>query len=234
MQPWVVSVNVGPVRDLDGIEGSTGIDKRPVDGPVRIGELGVAGDGIGDARRHGGIYQAVYAFAREDLDGWGERLGSRLRPGLFGENLTTAGIDVNQALMGETWRVGTALLEVVSVRIPCATFQGWLGLQALDATTWVRRFAAEGRPGPYLRVLEAGTVSAGDALVVEHRPDHDVTVSTLFKALTTDRAQLGRVARMPGLDRLHPDVRERVLRHREPAPAVAGPVRATDTPRSSA
>lgn len=233
MQAQVVSVNVGPVRDLDEIGARTGIDKRPVPGPVRIGERGVAGDGIGDTRHHGGIFQAVYAFALEDLDAWSERLGSRLRPGLFGENLTTSGIDVNQARVGETWRVGTALLEVVSVRIPCSTFQGWLGLHALDATAWVRRFAAEGRPGPYLRVLEPGTVSAGDRVEVEHRPDHDVTVSTLFRALTTDRALLDQVARMPGLDRVDPAVRERVHRSRGGPRADTSRVSATDTPRSA-
>ena len=121
-----------------------------------------------------------------------------VRPGLFGENLTTAGIDVNGAIVGETWRVGSALLEVVSVRIPCSTFKDRLGTEGFDETGWVKRFTAEARPGPYLRVLEPGALTAGDAVVVEHRPDHDVSVSVLFRALTTDRPLLQRVARMRG------------------------------------
>jgi MOSC domain-containing protein YiiM len=63
----------------------------------------------------------------------------------------------------------------------------------------VKRFAAAGRPGPYLRVLEEGTLQAGDALVVEYRPAHDVTVSTMFRALTTDRSLLPELLQVEGL-----------------------------------
>ena len=203
----VVSVHVGRPRDevWAGSLRRTAIDKRAVTGPVAVGELGVAGDEVADSKHHGGTYQAVYAFAREDLDYWAEQLGQPIRPGLFGENLTTSGIDVNEALVGERWRIGTVLLEVVSVRIPCSVFKGWMGVSGYDDARWVRRFAAVGRPGPYLRVLEPGTLSAGDPLVVEHRPDHDVTVSTMFRALTTERSLLPRLS---GLDRIDPQARE--------------------------
>lgn len=207
MNARVVSVNVGLARDEEWAGGlrRTAIDKRPVAGPVEVAELGVAGDQVADTEDHGGIYQAVYAFAGEDLDDWAERLGAPLRPGMFGENLTTSGIDVNEALMGERWRIGTVLLEVVSVRIPCSVFKNWLGLNGFDDAAWVKRFTATGRPGPYLRVLEPGTLSAGDPVTVEHRPDHDVTVTTMFRALTTDRSLLPRLA---GLDRIDPEARD--------------------------
>ena len=149
-----------------------------------------------------GLAGAVYAFAREDRDHWAAELGREIPPGLFGENLTTAGIDVNEALLGERWRIGTVLLEVVSVRIPCSVFKNWLGVSGYDESRWVKRFAAAGRPGPYLRVLEPGTLRAGDPIEIEHRPDHDVTVSTMFRALTTERALLPRLA---GLDRIDPE-----------------------------
>lgn len=206
MSGRVASVNVGLARDeaWAGYVRRTAIDKHPVDGPVRVGELGLNGDEIADTKHHGGTYQAVYAFAREDLDHWAGQLGRPIPPGLFGENLTTVGIDVNEALMGERWRIGTVLLEVVSVRTPCSVFKNWLGVSGYDDARWVRRFAAAGRPGPYLRVLEPGTLAAGDALVVEHRPDHDVTVSTMFRALTTERSLLPRLA---GLDRIDPQAR---------------------------
>jgi MOSC domain-containing protein YiiM len=209
----ILSVNVGRPRDeqMPGRVKRTAIRKRPADDPVKVHELGLEGDQVADTRHHGGTYQAVYAFASEDLDTWGARLGEPLPPGFFGENLTTEGIDVNEALVGERWRAGTALLEVVSVRIPCNTFKGWLGAHGLESTAWVKRFTAEGRPGPYLRVLEPGVVAAGDPLVVEHRPDHEVTVSTLFRALTTDRDLLPLVAGLAELDRLDPEARSTAL-----------------------
>ncbi len=200
----IVSVNVGLARDEEWASDlkRTAIDKRAVTGPVEVGPLGLSGDEVADTVDHGGTYQAVYAFAREDLDYWAERLGQPLRPGMFGENLTTSGIDVNEALVGERWRIGTVLLEVVSVRIPCSVFKNWLGLHGYDVHQWQKRFTASGRPGPYLRVLEPGALTAGDGIVVEHRPDHDVSVTTLFKALTTDRTLLPRLV---GLDCIDPE-----------------------------
>ena len=107
--------------------------------------------------------------------------------GQFGENLTTRGIDVNEAEVGERWRVGDALLEVASVRIPCNDFKSWMGRCGYDDRAWVRRFAAENRPGPYLRVLAQGHAPRRRRAEVAHRPGHGVTVSTMFRALTTDR-----------------------------------------------
>jgi MOSC domain-containing protein YiiM len=90
-------------------------------------------------------------------------------------------------------------------------FKNWLGVNGYDDTQWVKRFAAAGRPGPYLRVLESGTLRAGDPIVVEHRPDHDVTVSTMFRALTTERSLLPRLA---GLDRIDPEARREAVAYR--------------------
>jgi MOSC domain-containing protein YiiM len=174
-------------------EWRTSIDKRPVAGPVRVETLGVAGDQVSDTKHHGGIDQAVYVFAREDLDLWGKRLDVRFENGQFGENFTTQGIDVNEALLGERWRIGSAVLEVAEVRIPCNTFKNWLAEMGVDNTAWVKRFTAEGRPGPYLRVIEPGVVTAGDELTVISRPWHDITVATMFRAFTTDRSLLPRL-----------------------------------------
>ncbi len=169
---------------------------------VRAGRgvrLGLAGDQVSDTRNHGGVDQAVYAFAREDLDRWAAELGREIPDGQFGENLTTFGIDVNEAEVGEHWRVGTCLLEVCSIRIPCLDFKNWMGLNGYDPTAWVKRFAAQARPGPYLRVLEVGTLEAGDEISVVHRPGHGVTVTTMFRALTIDRTLLPELLRVPGL-----------------------------------
>lgn len=182
------SVHVGrPQLRAWAAIGQTAIEKRAVDGPVRARRLGLEGDEVGDTRHHGGVDQAVYAFAREDLDVWAEALGAPIRDGLFGENLTTSGYDVNAAEIGERWRVGGAVLEVASVRTPCLDFQGWLGELGFDSNGWVKRFAAQGRPGPYLRVIEEGDLQAGNEIEVVHRPGHGVTVSHMFGALTTER-----------------------------------------------
>lgn len=200
MSPFIRSVNVGTPRPREWAEiGRTAIEKHPVTGPVRVTALGLEGDQVGDTFHHGGVDQAVYAFAREDLDLWADQLGAPLADGMFGENLTTSGIDVNEALVGERWRIGSALLEVASVRIPCNDFKGWLGESGLDNTRWVKRFASAGRPGPYLRVLEEGTLEAGDDLVVVDRPGHGVTVSTMFRALTTDRSLLPQLLEVDGI-----------------------------------
>ena len=194
------SVHVGrPVpREWAGI-GETSIEKHAVEGPVRARRLGLDGDQVSDVANHGGVDQAVYAFAREDLDHWAEVLGKPIRDGLFGENLTTSGYDVNAAELGERWRVGSVVLEVASVRTPCNDFKGWMGETGFDNTAWVKRFAAEGRPGPYLRVIEEGVLRAGDPIEVVHRPGHGVTVSHMFRAITTDRHLLPDLLVVDGL-----------------------------------
>ncbi len=122
----------------------------------------------------------MYAYAREDLDAWESSLNRELPCGVFGENFTTGGVDVNGAVIGETWAVGTALLQVSCPRIPFVTFAVWLGQER-----WVPRFTTALMPGAYLRVLRAGEVRAGDAVVVRDVPDHRVNVRTAFLALTT-------------------------------------------------
>jgi len=177
----------------------TAIRRRQVDGPVRATALGLAGDRVAHPDIHGGLDMAVYAFAREDYDRWGEQLGREVPDGLFGENFTTQGIDVNEALIGEQWRIGGALFEISKVRIPCQTFKGRMGEAGFDDTGWLKRFTADQRPGPYLRVLEEGEVRAGDALHVVRRPGHGITVSHMFRALTTERELLPDLLRIDGL-----------------------------------
>jgi MOSC domain-containing protein YiiM len=139
-----------------------------------------------DLRFHGGADRAVYAFAREDLDDWQRELGRPLGNGSFGETLTVAGMDLRQALIGERWRVGPdVVLEVTGARVPCRTFAGWLGERG-----WVRRFTQAASPGALLRVIDPGDVTPGDPVLVVDRPAHDVTVSRLFRAVTTERATL--------------------------------------------
>jgi MOSC domain-containing protein YiiM len=164
----------------------------------------LVGDFIGDRKHHGGDGQAVYAFQREDLDEWERRLGRELRNGFFGENLTTVGLEVNDARLGERWQVGRdVVLQVTTPRIPCSTFRGWIGEKG-----WARIFTAVGRPGSYLSVVTPGTIRAGDPIEVIHRPDHAVTISMAFRATTTERALLPRL--LEAGDDLDPALRRAV------------------------
>ncbi|MGY1723391.1 MOSC domain-containing protein [Blastococcus sp. SYSU DS0533] len=167
----------------------SGIDKRPVAGRVAVGPAGLDGDVQVNRRYHGGDGQQVYAYAQEDADVWIAELGRELPPGRFGENLRTTGVDLTAAVVGERWRVGTALLEVTAPRIPCANFARFW-----DEPQLVKRFTAHGASGAYLRVLEAGDIGAGDAIEVLHRPGHGVTVGLTFRVWTTQKHRVAELA----------------------------------------
>lgn len=157
---------VHALRTDSGPVGVTAIDKRAVRGPVRIGRFGLRGDVQADRAYHGGEDQAVYAYGQDDAEHWARELGRDLPAGWFGENLRVGGLDPNAARIGERWRVGAdVLLEVTAPRTPCATFARWVGGE--DERGWVRRFRDAGRVGAYLRVVQRGSVQAGDPVVVE-------------------------------------------------------------------
>jgi MOSC domain-containing protein YiiM len=200
----VLTVNVvhALVPDTRGDLDRTAIDKRPVSGrvPVRaagVGAVGVQGDRVVDTRHHGGPDQALYAYAVEDLRWWARELGRDLTPGTFGENLTTEGLDVTGAVIGERWRVGSGglELEVTVPRVPCATFQGWMG-----EPHWVKRFTAHGAPGAYLRVVAGGDAGADDDVEIVHRPEHGMTVGDVFRVRRAPEDGLRRLLGMPGLN----------------------------------
>jgi MOSC domain-containing protein YiiM len=190
--PKLVSVNVGTPQQLALRRGRpmmSAITKQPVDGRVKVEGVNVAGDAQADLRVHGGPDKAVYAYAREDIAWWEAELERELPPGMFGENLTTEGIDVSGALIGERWRIGTVELEVCQPRQPCSK----LGLRFEDLRM-VKRFARASRPGAYLRILKEGELGAGDAIEITHRPDHEVTIALVSDAVLLDDALLSRAA----------------------------------------
>jgi MOSC domain-containing protein YiiM len=161
--------------------GFTAIDKRPQLERVPVGELGLRGDSVCDVKNHGGPDLALYAYAAEDSEWWAEQLGREIPSGLFGENLRTEGLDITNALIGETWRFGDGpdAVEVMvrAPRIPCVTFQ-----HRMQVPGWVKRFHQEGRPGAYLKVLKTGVIGAGDPVTILSRPEHEVTVAVMFAA----------------------------------------------------
>ncbi|MCB0875394.1 MAG: MOSC domain-containing protein [Solirubrobacterales bacterium] len=172
-RPRLITINGSPRK--------TGIFKEAVSGPVLLRDDAVAGDAVVDTAVHGGVDKAVYAYAAEDYGWWSGELGRDLAPGWFGENLTTSGIAIGGARIGERWRVGEALLEVSEPRQPCSTLGAKMGDQR-----FVKRFARSLRLGTYLRIVEAGPVEAGDPIEVTSRPAHEVTIELLGRVLFED------------------------------------------------
>ena len=190
----VLSVNVGTPRDFEfhGRHVKSAIWKAPVGGRVAARGVNLEGDDQADRRAHGGPDKAVYAYAVEDVRWWERSLGHSLSAGQLGENLTTEGIDVNEALVGERWEVGTTVLEVSEPRVPC-----WrLGVRMEDAG-FIRRFTEALRPGAYLRIVLEGLVGAGDAIRVVERPDHGVSIRDVFRIYSRDREEAGRLLTVP-------------------------------------
>jgi MOSC domain-containing protein YiiM len=173
----------------------TAIDKQPRDGRVAVTPLGLDGDTQADRRNHGGVDQALYAYAEEDAAFWSAQLGRELPPGRFGENLRVAGLDVSGALVGERWALGPEVEAVVTApRIPCRTLAGFW-----DVPDIVERFLAAGRLGAYLRVERGGSVGTGDPVVVRSRPAHGITVAEVARIRTRATGEAGRLVGIEGL-----------------------------------
>ena len=197
MSARVLSINITSIvheGEWTGSEGRTGIDKRSVSGPIEFKNNGVAGDRIIDTNVHGGYDQAVYAYASEDAQWWENEIKEVIPAGRFGENLTTEGIDVNAALVGEKWKIGSVILEVSQPRIPCRVFAGFW-----KRATLIKDFTQAGRPGAYLRIIQEGTAQAGDAIEVIYKPEHSIRISDLFAAKSGERSKINEIKVVPQL-----------------------------------
>jgi MOSC domain-containing protein YiiM len=202
-------VNVGAPRpvQVDGDTILTAIWKHPVQGRVPVRGVNLRGDDQADRTVHGGPDKAVYAYAAEDTEWWETELDRPLDPGVFGENLTVRGLPVSEAVIGEQWAVGTALLQVSQPRLPCFK----LGLR-MDDPRFLKRFARARRPGAYLRILREGDIAAGDAINVGERPPHGVTSALVSRAILGERQLLA--AALTAVE-LPPDLRAWMLERAE-------------------
>ena len=196
----VVSVNVSKPKDVvhDGAVVSTGIYKEPVKGRLWVRKLGIEGDGQADLTAHGGPDQAVYAYPVEHYAYWEEQLGRDPLPfGQFGENLSITGIDEASARVGDTLKIGTAVLQVTQPRLPCYK----LGIRMGAGKTFPKRFQKSGRVGFYLRVMKEGELAAGDRIERVDVPD-SVTIAEFLKVYGSKRPSrraISRVLAAPGL-----------------------------------
>ena len=190
----VLSVNVGGVREFEfnGRPAKSGIWKSPVAGRISARGVNLEGDDQADRRVHGGPDKAIYSYALEDIRWWEQELGRSLQYGEFGENLTTEGIDVNDALIGERWEIGTTVLEVSEPRVPC-----WRLAVRMNDKVFAPRFMRALRPGAYLRIIVEGDVGAGDEIRVVGKPDHDLTIRDVFRIYALDRDEVERLLAVP-------------------------------------
>ena len=211
MSGHVTSVNVGrPAPLATGrriVESAIG--KAPVEGPVAVRGVNLAGDEQADKANHGGPDQAVYAYASEDAAFWSDVVGRELAPASFGENLTLAGVDVSGARIGERWRIGSAELRVAGPRVPCFKLEARIGVPGFQ-----RAFLHAGRPGAYLAIVQEGELQAGDAVEIVHRPEHAVTVALVIEALILDRSRVPELAparadMLPKLAAWHEEMQEK-------------------------
>ena len=194
MSARVLAVSVGRPREFDyhGRPARSAIWKSPVEGRVAVRGVNLAGDDQADRQAHGGPDKALYAYAVEDARWWEAKEGRPFAFAEFGENLTTEGIDVNGALVGERWAIGSALFEISEPRVPC-----WRLGARMNDPKFIVRFTEALRPGAYMRIVREGDVGAGDAIEAVSKPDHDLSVRDVFRIYTRDRQEVGRLVDVP-------------------------------------
>ena len=196
----IQSVNVGNVETVAYGNKSfeTGICKRPAEGSVRIGTLGLEGDAIVSTRHHGGPDQAVYAYSTDDYDWWAEEAGLDCVPGLFGENLTISDLPTDMNV-GDRFLIGEVVLEATAPRIPCDTFAARMQDRGFGMA-----FRQAERPGVYFRVLNEGAVQAGDVVTLVESAEFEVSILDLFRQkyrLQHDAGDLQRLLEAPIAER---------------------------------
>lgn len=191
---------VGPVAPLGAGGVPSGIDKRAVAGRVWLGHAGFAGDAQGDRRHHGGPEKAVHHYPFEHYALWRDEIGMcdlLSRPGAFGENVSTIGLAEADVAVGDTFRVGGALIQVSQGRQPCWKLDRRFGVPGI-----ARRVQRNGWTGWYHRVLEEGHVGEGDEFVLVDRPAPAWTIERLWRALHVDTLNLDELAVMATLPHL--------------------------------
>lgn len=201
MRVTIDAVLMGRVAPLASTGKPSGIDKSASAGPVRIGFEGLDGDEQADRRNHGGPEKAVHHYPLDHAPAWRADLPGAPalveRPGAFGENLSTHGLTEADICVGDLWRAGTALLQVSQARQPCWKLNARFGV-----TDMAVRVQKTGRTGWYYRIIETGTVRAGDDLALVERAHPDWPLSRLLRVFYVDRldrAALAEIAALPSL-----------------------------------
>jgi MOSC domain-containing protein YiiM len=213
----IATVNVGTPRATpggpDGRAWRSGIWKSPVLHPVPVGTLGLNGDGQADTVHHGGAEKAVLLYALSHYADWCRELGrDDLGPGGFGENVTASGLDETTVCLGDTWRVGGAVLQVTQPRTTCWKLARRWGIPDLTERAQDSR-----RTGWYHRVLEEGTIAAGDGFALLDRPHPQWSVAratAVYNGRRTSTDGMAEVAALEEVSAAWRDVMEASLARR--------------------
>jgi len=179
----VIATNIGLPKEMSfqGRVQITGIYKQPVDGPIQLGDQEVAGDTIGNKNVHGGKFMACYFFSSEHYPYWKE-----LYPqmdwnwGMFGENVTTEGLLDSEIMIGDTYKIGSAVVQATIPREPCYK----LGVKFNDQGI-IDTYVAHGYPGSYVKILEEGEITAGDTIHLLEKASNSIAISDFFRFLNT-------------------------------------------------
>lgn len=175
----LISLNTGRPRQVETPRGPvlTSIWKYPVEGRAAVRRFNIDGDQQADLRVHGGEFKAVYLYPSEHYPWWRKDLPEMELPlGMFGENLTTEGVDEREVQIGDRFRIGTAVLQVTQPRMPCFKLQLKFGRADM-----VKRFWQSGRSGIYFSIVEEGELAAGDEIEPVSRVQNGITVAELVR-----------------------------------------------------
>ncbi len=196
----VLELRIGRVAPLGSSDTLSAIDKHQIHGPLPVGPLGFEGDEQADRRHHGGPHKAIHAYSISHLATWADELperANRFRPGAFGENLVVNGASESDLCLNDRWRIGSALIEVSQGRQPCWKLNLRFGVHDM-----ARRVQDTGRTGWYFRVIEPGSIAAGDCgkLIARPNPGWSLTrASHLLYHDTMNRSALAELTDLPGL-----------------------------------
>jgi MOSC domain-containing protein YiiM len=208
----IESLNIGrPVKEtFFGKEVMTGICKKAVAGPVRLGMTGFEGDGVGDLKHHGGPDKAVCVYSTDHYTYWEKNLGTVLPPAPFGENFSVSNLDEAAVCIGDIFKAGTAVVQISQPRQPCSTLAARFGRNDM-----VKLVVDSGKTGFYFRVLEEGVVESGNALVLREKDRHGITVSFANRIYHHDRKNREGIEKVLAVGALSGSWRESFLKLKE-------------------
>jgi MOSC domain-containing protein YiiM len=184
----IISTNIGRIREVEwkGQKFVTGIFKEPIDEPLFLGKMGVNKDEVADLRFHGGSDKACYLYSADWYPFWKKKFpDSNWNWGIFGENLTVEGLDEGEIKIGDTYKIGTALVQVSQPRLPCYK----LGMR-FGSVKIVKQFQESPYPGVYLRIIEEGHVKKGDNMECIESTKSSMSVREVYSLFSSNKKNI--------------------------------------------
>lgn len=180
----VLSVNISLPEEITykGQTFYTAIRKKPQTGRVNTAQYKLEGDGVGGPKVHGGEYMAIYGYAIEDYQFWKNTEPKlSIEYPMFGENLTTEGLDYSQLCIGDILKFGDVTLMATLPRLPCKNLA-----MIVDDPMFIKKFLFEERMGTYFRIVEAGSIGSGDSIEILEKDPHGLRIYDLVAVRRKD------------------------------------------------